>query len=65
LLFTCQNDQIIDEMGKYRTILINKADNESYSYRLDELPSDLLRNGRPITPHYKKGAIGGVPNIGE
>ncbi|MCZ4337128.1 AAA family ATPase [Shewanella colwelliana] len=65
LLFTCQNDQIIDEMGKYRTILVNKSENESYSYRLDELPSDLLRNGRPITPHYKKGAIGGVPNIGK
>lgn len=65
LIFTCQNDQVLDNMGKYRTILINKNDNESYSYRLDELPSDLLRNGRPITPHYRKGSIGGVPNIGE
>ncbi|SQD78356.1 AAA family ATPase [Moritella yayanosii] len=64
LIFTCQNDQILDSMGKYRTVLINKSDNESYSYRLDELPSDLLRNNRPITPHYKKGSIGGVPNIG-
>lgn len=65
LIFTCQNDHILDQMGKYRTTLINKEDNESYSYRLDELPSDLLRNNRPITPHYKKGSIGGVPNIGE
>lgn len=65
LIFTCQNDQILDQMGKYRTTLINKDDNESYSYRLDDLPSDLLRNNRPITPHYKKGSIGGVPNIGE
>lgn len=64
LIFTCQNDQILDQMGKYRTTLINKDDNESYSYRLDDLPSDLLRNNRPITPHYKKGNIGGVPNIG-
>lgn len=65
LIFTCQNDNVLDQMGKYRTSLINKEDNESYSYRLDELPSDLLRNNRPITPHYKKGSIGGVPNIGE
>jgi len=65
LIFTCQNDQILDQMGKYRTTLINKDKNESYSYRLDELPSDLLRNNRPITPHYKKGSIGGVPNIGK
>lgn len=65
LIFSCQNDEIMDNMGKYRTILIGKEDNESYSYRLDELPSDLLRNNRPITPHYKKGSIGGVPEIGE
>jgi hypothetical protein len=65
LIFTCQNDRILDTMGKYRTIFINKDANESYSYRLDELPSDLLRNHRPITPHYKKGSIGGVPNIGK
>jgi len=64
LIFTCQNDQIIDDMGKYRTIFINKAENESYAFRLDDLPSDILRNNRPITPHYRKGKIGGVPNIG-
>ncbi|GAA3931252.1 ATP-binding protein [Litoribacillus peritrichatus] len=63
LIFTCQNDQILDSMGKYRTTLINKEENESYSYRLDELPSDLLRNNRPITPHYTNGSIGGEPNI--
>ncbi|MCP4986508.1 MAG: ATP-binding protein [Colwellia sp.] len=65
LVFTCQNDEIMNKMGKYRTVLIGKDDNESFSYRLDELPSDLLRNSRPITPHYRKGSIGGVPNIGE
>ena len=65
LIFSCQNDLIMDQMGKYRTILINKEESESYSFRLDELPSDLLRNGRPITPHYHASKIGGVPNIGE
>ncbi len=64
LIYTCQNDQILDAMGKYRTTLVNKDDNESYSYRLDELPSDLLRNGRPIKPHYDNDSIGGVPKIG-
>ena len=63
LIFTCQNDQILDTMGKYRTTLINKEENESYSYRLNDLPSDLLRNHRPITPHYNKGSLGGVPSI--
>ncbi|NRA60588.1 MAG: ATP-binding protein [Psychrobium sp.] len=63
LIFNCQNDYVMDLMGKYRMTIINKTDNESYSYRLDELPSDLLRNNRPITPHYRKGSIGGVPNI--
>jgi AAA15 family ATPase/GTPase len=65
LIFTCQNDQVLDVMGKYRTTLINKTENESYSYRLNDLPSDLLRNHRPITPHYNKGSLGGVPNIGK
>lgn len=64
LIFTCQNDHIMDSMGKYRTMFINKEENESYTYRLDELSSDLLRNGRPITPHYASGSIGGVPNLG-
>jgi AAA15 family ATPase/GTPase len=64
LIFTCQNDQIMDSMGKYRTVLINKEENESYAYRLDELSSDLLRNGRPVTPHYANGSLGGVPNLG-
>jgi predicted ATPase len=64
LIFTCQNDEIMNDMGKYRTVFINKGDNESFSYRLDELPSDLVRNNRPITPQYHKGKVGGVPNIG-
>ncbi|MCY4044184.1 MAG: ATP-binding protein [Cellvibrionales bacterium] len=63
LLFSCQNDKIIDRMGKYRTTLVNKEGNESYTYRLDELRSDLLRNNRTISRHYEAGSIGGVPNF--
>lgn len=63
LIFTAHNTEIIDSLGKYRTILVNKENNESYCYRLDELPSGLLRNGRPIAPLYVKGKIGGVPKV--
>ncbi|MGI6394407.1 MAG: AAA family ATPase [bacterium] len=63
LIFTTHNVDIIDKMGKYRTYLFNKEENESYCYRLDELPSNLIRNDRLITPLYKSGKIGGVPRI--
>jgi len=64
LIFSCQNDEILNDLGKYRAILVSKDENESFSYRLDELPSDVLRNNRPITPHYQNERIGGVPKIG-
>ncbi|HOB70294.1 MAG TPA: ATP-binding protein [bacterium] len=63
LVFTTHNADIIDKMGKYRTYLFNKEDNESYCYRLDELPGNLIRNDRLITPLYKSKKIGGVPKI--
>ncbi len=62
-IFTAHNTEIIDTLGKYRTVLVNKEDNESYCYRLDELPGTLVRNDRPIAPLYISGKIGGVPNI--
>lgn len=62
-IFTSHNTEIIDSLGKYRTILVNKENNESYCYRLDELPGDLVRNDRPISPLYMKGKIGGVPKL--
>ncbi|WP_193015497.1 AAA family ATPase [Proteus sp. FME41] len=61
LIVTAHNTEIIDDLGRYRTILVNKENNESYCYRLDEIP--LLRNDRDISPFYKKGRIGGVPNF--
>ncbi len=60
-LFTAHNTEIIDELGKYRTILVNKENNESYCYRLDEIPGNIIRNDRSIIPLYLKGKIGGVP----
>ena len=63
LIFTTHNADILDLMSKYRTILINKEDNESYGYRLDEIPGDILRNDRSLLPIYKSGKIGGVPKL--
>lgn len=59
LIITAHNTEIIDSLGRYRTILVNKEKNESYCYRLDSV--SMLRNDRPISPFYQKGKIGGVP----
>jgi len=63
LIFTTHITEIMDICGKYRTFLVNKENNESYGYRLDEIPGDILRNDRPISPIYKAGKIGGIPKI--
>lgn len=63
MIFTTHNTDILDYLGKHRTYLVNKNNTESYCYRLDEIPSDILRNDRPITPAYNQGKIGGVPNL--
>jgi hypothetical protein len=63
LLFSTHNSDILDICGKYRTVLVNKENNASYAYRLDELPGDILRNDRPISTPYKEGRIGGVPRL--
>lgn len=59
LVFTAHNTEIIDSLGRYRTLLVNKENNESYCYRLDDV--SILRNDRPISPLYNKGKIGGTP----
>lgn len=64
-LFTAHNTEIIDKLGKYRTVLVNKENNESYAYRLDEIKGNILRNNRAITDIYLDGKIGGIPNIDE
>jgi len=63
MVFSTHHDSIIDYMGKYRTIIVNKEKSESYAYRLDEIPGDILRNDRPIGPIYNAGKIGGVPKV--
>ncbi|NIG74077.1 AAA family ATPase [Klebsiella sp. Ap-873] len=63
LIFTTHNTEILDFLGKHRTYLVNKENTESYCYRLDEIPSDILRNDRLIVPAYNQGKIGGVPKL--
>lgn len=63
LIFTTHNADIMDKLSKYRIILTSKENNESFLYRLDEIPGDILRNDRPISPIYKSGKIGGIPKI--
>ncbi len=63
MIFTTHNTDIMDYMGKYRTILVNQEESESYGYRLDEISGDLIRNDRPIVPVYNAGKVGGVPNL--
>ena len=60
LIITAHNTEIIDSIGRYRIYLVNKEDNESYCYRLDEV--SMLRNDRLISPVYSKGKIGGTPS---
>lgn len=63
LLFSTHSLEIIDFSGRYRTYFVNKEDNVSFAYRLDEIPGDILRNDRSMIPAYREGRIGGVPRL--
>ncbi len=62
-ILTTHNYDIMDKLGKYKTVLVNKEDNQSFLYRLDEIPGDLVRNDRKISPIYNANKIGGKPKI--
>ncbi len=61
IIFTSHREDLFDILGKYRSIIVDKKENESCAYRLDNLPDGVIRNDRPITPLYLKGLLGGVP----
>jgi AAA15 family ATPase/GTPase len=61
LIVSTHDDRIMDILGKYRTILVNKEENESFAYRLDEIQGDVIRNDRSMVAAYNDGKIGGVP----
>ncbi|MFZ4877043.1 AAA family ATPase [Janthinobacterium sp. Mn2066] len=63
LIFSTHDSAILNYLGRYRSYLVAKDNNESYVYRLDEIPGDILRNDRPISPIYNEGRIGGVPRV--
>lgn len=63
LIFTTHNTDIMDKMKKYRIYMVEKEENESYLYRLDEIKGEFIRNDRPISSLYKAGRLGGKPKI--
>lgn len=63
IIFSTHDAEILNLLGRYRTYLMNKEGNESFAYRLDEIPGDVLRNDRPILPAYNDGKIGGIPKL--
>jgi hypothetical protein len=63
IVISTHDSSILDLLGRYRTYLVNKDNNESFAYRLDQIPGDILRNDRPISPTYNDGKIGGVPRL--
>lgn len=62
LIFTTHNEKIMDRLKKYRLVFVNKEDNESYLYRLDET-GEVIRNDRSIMPLYNSGTLGGKPKL--
>ncbi|MBW2185002.1 MAG: ATP-binding protein [Deltaproteobacteria bacterium] len=63
MIFSTHDSSILDHMGKYRTVLVNKESSESYAYRLDEIPGEIIRNDRSLTSIYDSGKLGGVPKL--
>jgi uncharacterized protein len=63
IIFTTHNSEILNLLGRYRTYMVNKEDNESFTYRLDDIPGDTLRNDRQILAPYNEGKIGGIPRL--
>ncbi|MBJ2357839.1 MAG: ATP-binding protein [Sphaerochaeta sp.] len=63
IIFSTHNTAFIDKLSKYKIVLVNKEENESFLYRLDELPGNIVRNDRSIENLYKSGKLGGTPNL--
>jgi hypothetical protein len=63
IVFSSHNAAFMDKLSKYKVVLVNKEDNESFLYRLDELPGNIVRNDRSIESVYKSGKLGGTPNL--
>jgi AAA15 family ATPase/GTPase len=63
LLFSTHQSEVMDLCGRYRTTLVNKENNQSFAYRLDEVPGDVIRNDRTLVTPYNDRKIGGVPRL--
>lgn len=63
ILFSTHDVDVLDLLGKYRVCIVNKHENESFLYRLDDVSGEVVRNDRSIIPLYKDGKLGGVPRL--
>lgn len=64
-IFTTHHTHIVDNLKKYRVVIVNKEDSESFLYRVDEIEGKFIRNDRSIYKIYQKGKLGGKPNLKE
>ncbi|MCL1095984.1 AAA family ATPase [Shewanella kaireitica] len=61
LIFTCHSNEILNTLKKHQLYLVEKIDNKSESWRLDEVVG--LRADDNIYGKYQAGALGGIPNF--
>jgi AAA15 family ATPase/GTPase len=63
LIVSSHSTEILDYLGRYRSYLVTKRDNQSFAFRVDEIQGDIVRNDRPMRSAYLEGKIGGVPRV--
>lgn len=63
LIFTCHKPELINYLGKYRVIIVEKKSNKSECYRLDDFPASEARVDENLAAKYLSGTFGGVPEL--
>ena len=63
MIFTAHDTTIIDSLKADGSFLLNKSDNESFGYRIDDCSSAIVRKDRNLRTPYEQGRIGGVPKL--
>lgn len=63
IIFTSHDTTILDNLTPDEVFLLNKEDNESFGYLMEECSSAVVRKDRNIRTPYEQGRIGGVPKL--
>ncbi|MDG2897860.1 hypothetical protein P7M61_25835, partial [Vibrio parahaemolyticus] len=61
LLFTTHTPQVLDVLRKQHVHLVEKVDNKSEVWRIDEIEG--IRDRDNLYAKYISGVLGGVPNF--